>query len=162
AEAGRRLREAVRAETGLAVSVGIAPVKLVAKIASDLAKPDGLLEVAPERVREFLDPLPVERLPGVGPVARERLVAPRLPRIGDLARADAKRLERALGSLGAEAARLARGEDLREVLAWRDPVSYSEENTFERDVSDRPTLDAALGGHAEAVARRLRRDGLRG
>src|SRR5262249_59165095 len=92
---------------------------------------------------------------------RERLVALGLHRIGDLARADAKRLERALGSFGAEAARLARGEDLREVLAWREPVSYSEENTFERDVSDRETLDAALGGHAEAVARPLRRGRVR-
>jgi DNA polymerase-4 len=162
AEVGRRLRAEVRGEIGLAVSVGIAPIKLVAKIASELAKPDGLLEVAPERVREFLDPLPVERLPGVGPVACERLVALGLRRIGDLARADAKRLERALGRFGAEAARLARGEDLREVLPWREPVSYGEENTFERDVSDRATLEAALAGHAEAVARRLRRDGLRG
>jgi len=162
AEAARRLREVVRAETGLAVSVGIAPVKHVAKIASDLAKPDGLLEVEPGRVREFLAPLPVERLPGVGPVARERLVAQGWLAIGDLAEADAKRLERALGRFGLDAARLARGEDPREVEPWREPVSYSEENTFERDVADVATLEAALGGHAEAVARRLRADGVRG
>ena len=77
AEVGRRLRAEVRAETGLAVSVGIAPVKMVAKIASDLAKPDGLLEVRPEEVRAFLDPLPVGRLWGVGPVAQVRLRAAR-------------------------------------------------------------------------------------
>ncbi len=161
-EAGRRLRARVRAELGLAVSVGIAPVKLVAKIASELAKPDGLLEVAAERVREFMAPLPVERLWGVGPVARERLAAIGVRTIGDLALADARPLERALGSFGAEAARLARGEDLREVEPYREPVSYSEENTFERDVADRATLESALAAHAEAVARRLRRDGLRG
>jgi len=68
-ELARRLRREVREETGLAVSVGIAPVKLVAKIASDLAKPDGLLEVGAEGLRDFLDPLPVSRIWGVGPVA---------------------------------------------------------------------------------------------
>jgi DNA polymerase-4 len=162
AEAGRLLRERVRRETGLAVSVGIGPVKLVAKIASELAKPDGLLEVPPEGVRAFLEPLPVERLWGLGPVACRRLAAIGLHAIGDLARADPDELRRALGSFGAEAARLARGEDLREVEPWRDPVAYSEENTFERDVSDRATLESALVAHAEAVARRLRRAGLRG
>jgi DNA polymerase-4 len=160
-EAGRRLRARVRDELGLAVSVGIAPVKLVAKIASELAKPDGLLEVPAQRVRELLDPLPVERLWGVGAVARERLAAIGVRTIGELARADARRLERALGSFGAEAARLARGEDLREVEPFREPVSYGEENTFERDVADRATLESALAAHADAVARRLRRDGLR-
>ena len=162
AEAGRRLRERVRSERGLAVSVGIAPVKLVAKIASELAKPDGLLEVPADGVRAFLDPLAVDRLWGVGPVATGRLAELGIRTIGDLARADPRRLERALGHFGADAARLARGEDLREVEPWRDPVSYGEENTFERDVIDRATLEAALAGHAEAVARRLRRDGLRG
>ena len=162
AEAGRRLRARVRAELGLAVSVGIGPVKMVAKIASELAKPDGLLEVPAEGVRGFLDPLPVERLWGVGPVARERLAAIGVRTIGDLSRADARGLERALGHFGAEAARLARGEDLREVEPYREPVSYSEENTFERDVADRATLESTLAAHAEAVARRLRRDGLRG
>ncbi len=162
AEAGRRLRARVRDELGLAVSVGIAPVKMVAKIASELAKPDGLLEIPPRDVRAFLDPLPVERLWGVGPVARERLAAIGVRTIGDLARADARGLERALGSFGPEAGRLARGEDLREVEPYREPVSYSEENTFERDVADLETLESTLAAHAEAVARRLRRDGLRG
>jgi DNA polymerase-4 len=162
AEVGRRLRAAVRAELSLAVSVGIAPSKLVAKIASDLAKPDGLLEVPAGRVREFLAPLPVERLWGVGPVARARLEAEGLRCFADLAEADPRRLERLLGRFGPEAARLARGEDAREVEVDRAPVSYSEENTFERDVADRETLESALAAHAEAVARRLRRDGVRG
>jgi DNA polymerase-4 len=162
AEAGRKLRAQVRAERELAVSVGIGPVKMVAKIASELAKPDGLLEVHAEGVRVFLDPLPVERLWGVGAVARERLAAQGVRSIGDLARADPRRLERTLGSYAVEAARLARGEDLREVEPCREAVSYGEENTFERDVSDRETLESALRSHAEAVARRLRRDGVRG
>jgi DNA polymerase-4 len=161
-EAGRKLRALVRAERELAISVGIAPVKMVAKIASELAKPDGLLEVAPDGVRAFLEPLPAERLWGVGPVARERLARLGVHTIGDLAGADPRSLERALGSFGAAVSRLARGEDLREVESYREAVSYGEENTFERDVVDREVLESALRSHAEAVARRLRRDGVRG
>jgi DNA polymerase-4 len=158
---GERLRAAVRAETGLAVSVGIAPVKLVAKIASDACKPDGLLEIAPDQVRAFLDPLPVGRLWGVGPVAEARLRSAGFRSVGDLARAAPARLEAALGSFGVSVAKLARGEDVREVEPYREAVSYSEENTFAGDVSDASVLEAAIRAHAEAVARRLRRDGIR-
>jgi DNA polymerase-4 len=156
-----RLRAEVRSACGLACSVGIAPVKLVAKIASELAKPDGLLEVPPEGVRAFLAPLPVGRIWGVGPVAQARLEAAGLRSIGELAEAPAARLEALLGAWGLEAARLARGEDLREVEPWREPVSYSEENTFAQDVADAEVLERTLRAHAEAVARRLRRDELR-
>ncbi len=159
AQVGERLRSEVREETGLAVSVGIAPIKMVAKIASDAAKPDGLLEVEPSRLREFLDPLPVGRIWGVGPVARARLEGAGLRTIGDLARADARQLHRLLGDWGDHIARLARGVDLREVAPYREPVSISEENTFASDVSRREVLEAAILAHAEAVARRLRRSG---
>jgi DNA polymerase-4 len=159
--AAERLREMVRRETDLGVSVGIGPVKLVAKIASDLAKPDGLLEVRPEEVRSFLDPLPVSRLWGVGPVAEARLVRLGCRTLGELARADEARLARALGNLGPALARLARGEDLREVEPDQDPVSIGEEGTFEEDVADAERIHAAIRSHAEAVARRLRRAGLR-
>jgi len=155
-----RLRAALRAECGLACSVGIAPVKLVAKIASDLAKPDGLLEVPCEGVREFLAPLPVARIWGVGAVAQARLEAAGLRTLGDLAAAAPARLEALLGAWGLSAAKLARGEDVREVEPWREPVSYSEENTFAEDVADRERLERTLAAHAEAVARRLRRDQL--
>jgi DNA polymerase-4 len=160
AEVGRRLRAAVREETGLAVSVGIAPVKMVAKIASEAAKPDGLLEVCAEALRDFLEPLPVGCIWGVGPVAQKRLAALGIHTVGELSRSEPEHLEGALGSWGLEVARLARGEDLREVEPYREPVSYSEENTFASDVSDRSLLESALIAHAEAVARRLRRDGL--
>jgi DNA polymerase-4 len=157
---GERLRREVRAETGLAVSVGIAPVKMVAKIASDAAKPDGLVEVAPGVVRAFLDPLPVGRLWGVGPVTEARLVRAGVRTIGDLARAGEAELRRWLGDWGLAAGRLARGEDVREVEPFREAVSISEENTFARDVADRATLEAAILAHAESVARRLRRSEL--
>jgi DNA polymerase IV len=161
AEVAARLRREMRAETGLAVSVGIAPVKMVAKIASDCAKPDGLLEVAPGGVRAFLDPLPIGRLWGVGPVTEARLVHAGLRTIGDLARAAPDLLRGTLGDWGLHAARLARGEDVREVEPFREAVSMSEENTFGRDVADRATLEAAILTHAESVARRLRRSELR-
>ena len=159
--AAERLRARVREETGLGVAGGSAPVKLVAKIASDLAKPDGLLEVRPDEVRSFLDPLPVSRLWGVGPVAEARLSRLGYHTLGDLARAAEPPLARALGNLGPALARLARGEDLREVEPEQDPVSIGEEGTFEDDVADPARLAAAIRSHAEAVARRLRRAGLR-
>ncbi len=152
-----RLRAEVREETGLAVSVGIAPVKMVAKIASDSAKPDGICEVKPEGMRDFLYPLPVGRIWGIGPVARERLERGGIMTVGDLAEAKGKQVEGLLGDWGLRAARLARGEDVREVEAFRDAVSMSEENTFGRDISDRATLETAILSHAESVARRLRR-----
>jgi DNA polymerase-4 len=161
ADVAARLRREVRAETGLAVSVGIAPVKMVAKIASDSAKPDGLLEVAPGTVRAFLDPLPIGRLWGVGPVTEARLVRAGVRTIGDLARATPDALRCTLGDWGLAAARLARGEDVRDVEPFREAVSMSEENTFGADVADRATLEAAILTHAESVARRLRRSELR-
>jgi DNA polymerase-4 len=157
-----RLRAEMRAEIGLPVSVGIAPVKMVAKIASGLAKPDGLLEVRPDEVRAFLDPLPVGRIWGVGPVARARLGELDIRTIGELARASDAELRQALGSFGPAAARLARGEDPREVEPYREARSYGEENTFAEDVRERARLEQAARAHSEAVARRLRRDGVRG
>jgi DNA polymerase-4 len=158
---GEALRRAVREETQLRVSVGIAPVKMVAKIASDLAKPDGLLEVAPGDVADFLSPLPVRRIWGVGPVAEARLRAAGFESIGDLVRAEPRALAAQLGAWGLALARLGRGRDLSEVEPYRDAVSYSEENTFAEDVSSQQVLIAALITHAESVAQRLRRDRLR-
>jgi DNA polymerase-4 len=156
---GERLRKEVREETGLVVSVGIAPVKMVAKIASDCAKPDGLLEVRAAELREFLDPLPVGRIWGVGPVTRARLESAGIHTVGDLTRADRRELHRMLGDWGDHIARLARGIDLREVEPYREAVSISEENTFVSDVSSREDLEASILVHADAVARRLRRSG---
>ena len=160
-EIAARLRAEVQETTQLAVSVGIAPVKMVAKIASDLCKPDGLLEVPHGGVRDFLDPLPIGRIWGVGPVAEARLHAMGFQKVGDLARTDPRRLESALGSWGLDIARLARGEEHSEVEPYRDPRSYSEENTFDGDVIDRTVLESAIVTHAESVARRLRTDRFR-
>jgi DNA polymerase IV len=169
-EIGRRLKEDVLRETGLCVSVGIGPVKMVAKIASDLSKPDGLLEVAAGDVRQFLAPLPIGRLWGVGQVTEAALRAIGLETIGALAALDVGELARraARSRHGCTPAglerlwRLARGEDQRAVEAERDARSYGEENTFMTDVHDLRTLGDAIGQHAEAVARRLRKDQVAG
>ena len=160
-EVGDALRAQVRDALDLPLSVGIAPVKMVAKIASETAKPDGLFEVMPGEVSGFLDPLPVHRIWGVGVVAQGRLQAAGFHTLGDLARAADSALRDSLGNWGIEMARLARGDDSREVDPYRRVVSYGEENTFERDVEDLGVLESAIRSHAESVARRLRRDGVR-
>ena len=159
-EVGERLRARVREATRLPISVGIGPIKMVAKIASGAAKPDGLLEIRADGVRAFLDPLPARAIWGVGPVAAERLVGFGYRTIGDLARAEPDALRARLGDWGLAIGRLARGEDVREVEPHREAISLSEENTFDRDVHDRETLERTILTHAEAVARRLRRQGL--
>jgi DNA polymerase-4 len=151
------------------VSVGIGPVKMVAKIASDLSKPDGLLEVEEGGVRAFLAPLPIGRLWGVGQVTERALAKIGLQTIGDLADLEVDELaRRARAGSGCTPSslerlwRLARGEDARGVEPDRDARSYGEENTFPGDVADLRTLGDAIGQHAEAVARRLRHDGVAG
>ena len=158
---GRLVKDRVRDATGLAVSVGIGPGKMVAKIASDLCKPDGLLEVRPGEVRDFLRPLPVGRLWGVGPVTEAALRAAGITTVGDLTDREPATLRQHLGSLADVVRGLARGEDVRVVDAERDARSYGEENTFGTDVRDDRTVREAIIAHGEAVARRLRRDGVR-
>lgn len=153
---GWRLKERVREETGLCVSVGIAAVKMVAKIASDQGKPDGLVVVEPEDSRAFLAPLPIRRLWGVGPVLCERLERRGLRRIGDLAALEDVEAGSDLERLRS----LARAEDDRLVETRREARSLGEERTFSQDVTDREKLREVIGQHADAVARRLRHEGL--
>jgi len=153
-----KLKQAVRDRTSLNVSVGVATSKLVAKIACTLGKPDGLRVVEPGEVRALLDPLPIRRLWGVGPVLGAKLQTLGIETFLDLASYDRARLESQLGERAGELQRLARGEDERPVEAYRAPKSYGEESTFESDVTAREHVTAALTSHAEAVARRLRHD----
>lgn len=156
------LKRAVLDATQLTVSVGLAPSKLVAKIACTLGKPNGLSLVSPEEVEAFLAPLPVRRLWGVGPVLAAKLEDLGVRTLGELTHFDPRRLEQALGQRAGELQLLARGVDRRKVESDRAPKSYGEENTFETDVMERERVTAALTAHAEAVARRVRRDGYRG
>lgn len=157
-----RLKQRVYEAVGLRVSVGVAPTKLVAKIACTLSKPDGLAVVASGQVQSLLDPLPVRRLWGVGPALADKLTLMNITTIRQLRLYDAEWLRRLLGDRAVELQARARGEDPREVESARIPKSYGEENTFLSDVSDRDTVVAALTAHSETVARRVRRDGFVG
>ena len=157
-ELARRLRQQVREQCGLAVSVGIGPTKMVAKIASTMSKPDGLLEIPPEGVEAFLQSLPVSQLWGVGPVMHAALERAGIRTIGELGATDSNRLRRVAGRQGPALAALARGHDPRPVEADRARKSCGEENTFARDVRDGPEVRNTIIAHAEAVAARLRAD----
>jgi DNA polymerase IV len=157
----RRIKEDIRRELHLNASIGIAPSKFAAKIASDLSKPDGLL-IVPDDVGAFLAELPLERMWGVGPKAAERLHAARFRTIGDLAAATTDRLTELLGSWGAEVKQLASGVDPRDVIPDRGARSIGSEETFERDLRKREDLERKLLKHAREVARRLTREGLYG
>jgi DNA polymerase-4 len=152
-----RLRQAIRDATGLPASVGISGTKYVAKVASGLAKPNGIEMVPPERAAEWLAPLPVDRLWGAGPVTRKRLLAAGCSRIGDLASADPRRLEQHLGSSARHFLALARGEDPRVVARRRTARSMGSDRTLNRDVSDRQEIVRHLERAADRLGRRLRR-----
>jgi DNA polymerase-4 len=151
----RDVRAAVRAEAGLTVSAGVAAQKMVAKIASDAAKPDGLAAIVPGEEAAYLAPLPVARLWGVGPKTQERLAARGIERIGQVAElSDASAFE-LFGRAGKSMRELARGVDTRGVEAERETRSVSAEETFEFDLPDGPELRAALHELCVDVARRL-------
>ncbi len=159
---GRKLKRAIRDETQLTASVGVATSKLVAKVASDMKKPDGLVVVPPGAEEAFLAPLPVRRLWGVGPKMEEMLAKLGVVTIGDLAALDPGRLERRLGTHGHDLQRLARGDDPREVTAESaEAKSLGQEHTYDRDTADATRLRATLLALADGVAGRLRAHGLR-
>jgi DNA polymerase IV len=159
---GEELKRRVHEATGLRVSVGIGPNKLVAKIAGKVGKPDGLVVVEPGEVEGFLSPMRVGQLWGVGPVAQQALLSAGIETVKQLAEADAARLAPVFAGRASEYLALARGQDDRPVSSDRQPRSYGEECTFEEDTRDGGVIRATLYAHAEAVGRRLRRDGREG
>ena len=156
------IRDAVRSELELAVSIGAGPGKLVAKIASDGAKPDGALIIAADRVDSFLRPLPIRAIWGVGKVTEAKLGQLGIATIGDLADADLRELEDEVGSWAPILHGLANGEDLRTVECDRGRKSCGEENTFPEDVDDDELIGSVIIAHAETVARRMRRESVSG
>jgi DNA polymerase-4 len=161
-EVARALKRRVIERTGLVVSVGIAPTKMAAKILSDMSKPDGLLLIGPEYLQAFLEPLPVERLWGVGRVTLASMHQLGIRTIGDLAHRDVHDLRSRFGSFGPHLYELANGRDPRGVVADWQRKSYGEESTFEHDLAlDSLELRRVLIAHAEALGRRLRTDQVR-
>jgi DNA polymerase-4 len=153
----REIKRVVRAEVGLVASVGVAPNKFVAKIASDLCKPDGLLVVEEDQVRGFLDPLPISRLWGVGPRTTERLRRYGLRTIGDVARLDSALMAPILGSEREELLLLAQGVDDRAVTPESPPKSIGAEVTFPQDTGDVDEILRTLLALSDRVSARLRR-----
>ena len=158
ADIGRQIKSAIRKELDLTASVGVAPIKFVAKIASDLNKPDGFVEVPPGAVLDFLDPLPVARLWGVGAVGQKKLHRAGLRTMRDIRTQRIETLTALFGSWGEHLHRLASGIDPRRVVTDRWAKQISHERTFHEDVSDIDMLTAVVSFLSQQVAWRLRRN----
>ena len=156
-EYAQRIKRAIREETGLVASVGIAPNKFLAKLASDLQKPDGLVIIAPDRVREILWPLPIRRLWGVGKKTAEKLQNMGCETIGQIAQAEPLSLRKTFGpKLAAQLTALAHGQDDRKVEPLRDAKSIGKEITFPEDLRSLEQAEHELLELAEKVGWRLR------
>jgi DNA polymerase-4 len=154
---GAAIKRDVRAELGIVASVGVAPCKFAAKIASDLRKPDALVTVDAAGLRDFLRPLPMSRLWGVGKVTEQELARFGLRTIGDVERIGEATLQSRLGREAAQRlCALARGEDDRAVVPDRAPVSVGSEETFEQDLHSVDELEVPIIAHADRACRRLR------
>ena len=156
----RRIKQDIRREECLVASVGVAPNKFLAKLASDLSKPDGFLVLHATDVESFLRDLPVSRLWGVGQQTAHQLEALGLRTIGQVAQWPQAQLSRRFGSLGTHIWRLAHGLDDRPVTSHREPQSIGAETTFAEDTDDVETLHRTLLELADRVGQRLRAEGL--
>ena len=158
-----RIKAGVRKATGgLSCSVGVAPVKFLAKICSDINKPDGVYILRPEAMDAFLCALPVRKLPGVGRRMAARLGALGIVRVEQLRRMSAESLQAHFGKWGLELHERAFGRDARQVTPEHEAKSESSETTFEQDTRDRRFLERVLMAHAERVGASLRAQGIRG
>ncbi len=158
----KAIKRRILETTGLTASAGIAPNKFLAKIASDFKKPDGLVEIKPEEVQEFLHDLPISKLWGVGKSTEEVLKGMGILRVGQLAVYPAERIEKKLGKFGLELMALARGEDARPVTPDSEAKSISQEETFTPDLEDLQKMKRVLLDQAEQVGWELRKQKLKG
>jgi len=157
----RAIKEEIRDRTGLTASIGLAPNKFLAKVASDIRKPDGFMIVEAANVAAFLANLPISRLWGVGPKTEQRLQELGFRTIGDIAQTNRESIVRSLGSLGEHLYQLSHGHDDRPVVANGEPKSISSETTFEEDTADRELLLRTILELSDHVAQRLRSEGYR-
>lgn len=161
-EIGRTIKREILRETGLVASVGVAPSKFLAKLASDLDKPDGFRVIEPGEVRDVLDPLPVSKIFGVGERTAKRLQAMGVETVGQLAVKPRADVAREFGASGVWIHDLAHGIDTRRVTPRREEKSHGCERTFPEDISDREELRLFLLQFCEQIAFGLRDKGLRG
>jgi|YelNatPaOPRAMG01_1025707.scaffolds.fasta_scaffold10892_3 DNA polymerase-4 len=158
----QEIKRRIYDRTGLTASAGLAPNKFLAKIASDLKKPDGLVEVKPEEVADFLRPLPISKLWGVGQVTAVALQRLGICQVGQLANFPPEILEKKFGKFGRQLIALARGEDDRPVRPPSPAKSISQEETFTPDLADQWEMKKVLLAQAEQVGFELRQRGLKG
>jgi DNA polymerase-4 len=154
--AARNIKTVIHEELGLVASVGVAPNMFLAKLASDLDKPDGLTVIEPGRTHDVLDPLPIRKLWGVGPAAETKLHRIGVKTIGDLRRMPTAHLQPYFGNQAEGLLALANGRDDREVTPDGQAKSIGQEETFPVDLADREELQRILLGQVQEVARRLR------
>lgn len=154
------IKDEIRRATELTCTIGIAPNKLVAKVASERAKPDGYLRIEAGEAHRFLAPLPVRKLPGLGPRTCESLERLGIKTLGELAHFDLRRLETVFGAHAAGMQRSARGESNTPVTVDREAKSIGRETTFERDLRDWNEIERILSGLAERALAALRAEGL--
>lgn len=157
---GRAIKEEIRSAVHLTASVGIAPNKFLAKMASDMNKPDGLCIIPYGREQEVLAPLPVRRLWGVGSVTEKKLLVAGFRTIADIQEAAPEKLSALLGNQGPLLKALSLGIDERPIISSRQVKSVGDESTYEYDLTDRPTIDREIAIHSDIVAQRLRRHDL--
>ena len=161
-EMAKKIKQVIQKETGLTVSAGVAPSKFVAKIASDIDKPDGLRVVPPDKIREFLDPLPIGKMWGVGKVTQKTLAQLNIHTFRDLSRVPVEILEKRFGKYGPRMHELSMGIDDRDVVTYQEAKSIGNEETFYEDILDIDLARKELLALASKVARRLRREGVEG
>jgi len=161
-EIAKKIKQVVFEETGLTVSAGVAPSKFVAKIASDIDKPDGLTVVPHGKVREFLDPLPVKKMWGVGKKTQEALARLNIRTFRDLRQMPVKVLEQRFGKHGIKMHQLAKGIDEREVITEHEAKSVGHEQTFMEDILDLEAVKKEILSLANKVGRRMRRESVTG
>lgn len=157
-----QLKRKIFQKEKLTASVGVAPNKFLAKIASDIRKPDGVYAVRPDNIDTFLEALPIGRLWGVGPKTETRLRKLGIERVGQLNTEQGQKILRQMGKLGAHLAQLCRGIDNRPVVTYRRPKSIGHEHTFSQDTADKGALLETLRLMEMKVADRLRRKKMKG
>ena len=161
-EIAKKIKQKVVEKTGLTISAGVAPSKFIAKVASDMEKPDGLTVVEKDKVRDFLDPLPIKKMWGAGKVTQRALARLSIHTFKDLRIASVELLEKEFGKHGIHMHQLALGIDPRDVTPLHDIKSIGHEDTYSRDILDLKPAKRELLSLANRVARRMRRKDLEG
>jgi DNA polymerase-4 len=159
-EIGRKIKSDIKQQTGLTASVGVAPNKFLAKLASDLQKPDGFVIITEEKKQQILDPLPVNKIWGIGRVTNKELEKVGIKTIGQLRTAPLYKLSMVFGNQVDDILRLAQGVDDRKVESYSEAKSISAEETFSTDIQDREALMGVLLNQVEEISQRLRAEKL--